>query len=171
MTMPVQRAFELKGLHVLAALVAFFGVVIAVDVSMAIEAYRTFPGEVSATPFEDGLQFNRTLARRAEERSLDWRAKVGATVMGAGSDVRSGRVLLRVTIADATGKPVTGLKLSGQMERPATEIGRVSPNFTETKPGVYETAVPDTPGAWDLTLNGSDRAGRAFEAESQLTWR
>ena len=169
--MPAPRQFQLKGAHVLASLLAFFGAVIAVDVGMAVQAYRTFPGEVSATPYEDGLQFNRTLARRNEERSLGWRAKINATVLGAGSDMRSGRVQLRVTIADAAGRPVTGLALGGRLERPATEVGRVSPRFTEVKPGLYEAAVPDTPGAWDLTLNGQDRAGRAFDAESQLTWR
>ena len=169
--MPAAPSFQLKGVHVLASLVAFFAAVIAVDVGMAVQDYRTFPGEVSATPYEDGLQFNRTLARRSEERSLGWRAKINATVLGAGSDLRSGRVQLRVGIADAGGRPVTGLALSGRLERPATEAGRVSASFTEVKPGLYEAAVPDTPGAWDLTLNGQDRAGRAFDAESQLTWR
>lgn len=99
--MPAARPFQIKGAHVLASLLAFFGAVIAVDVGMAVQAYRTFPGEVSATPYEDGLQFNRTLARRNEERSLGWRAKVNATVLGAGSDLRSGRVRLRVKIGRA----------------------------------------------------------------------
>ena len=72
-------AFEIKGWHVLLALLGFFGAVSAVDVGMAVQAYRTFPGEVSASPYEDGLQFNRTLAERAEARALGWKASVRDT--------------------------------------------------------------------------------------------
>ena len=168
---PTHNGFELRGWHVLAGLLAFFAIVIAVDVGFAIQAYRTFPGEVSATPYEDGLQFNQTLAQRAEERSLGWQAKIQATVLGAGSNPGSGRVRLLVTIKDAAGRPVRGLKLSGRLERPATEAGRVEPRFTETAPGVYEGRAPETPGAWDLTLNAVDSTGRAFNAESRMVWR
>jgi nitrogen fixation protein FixH len=165
------KPFELNGWHVLAGLVGFFGAVIAIDTGMAVQAYRTFPGEVSATPFEDGVTFNRTLAERAQERALGWRAKVQATVLGAGDQFRSGRVQLRVLINDAAGQPVRGLKLDGRLERPATEAGKLERRFTETRPGVYEATAPDTPGAWDLTLTGQDAAGRGFEAESRLLWR
>jgi nitrogen fixation protein FixH len=163
--------FEIKGWHVRVGLLAFFGAVIAVDVGFAIQAYRTFPGEVSATPYEDGLQFNRTLAARAEEKSLGWRAAIQATVLGAGSNPGSGRVLLRISIKDAAGLPVRDLKISGRLERPATEAGALAPRFTETGPGIYQAVVPETPGAWDLTLNARDPAGRAFDAESRLLWR
>ncbi len=165
------RVPELKGWHVLLMLLAFFGAVIAVDVGMAIKAYATFPGEVSATPFEDGLRFNGALARRDEERSLGWRARVQATVLGAGNTNNSGRVLIRITVDDRAGRPVQGLKLAARLERPATETGRLRPRFTETRAGVYEATAPDTPGAWDLTLTGADRTGRAFDAESRLVWR
>jgi nitrogen fixation protein FixH len=171
MSAQAQASFEIRGWHVLLGIVAFFGVVIAVDVGFAIQAYRTFPGEVSATPYEDGLTFNRTLARRAEERSLGWRAKVQASVLGAGSNLRSGRVLLRVTINDAAGQPVRGLRLTGKLERPATEAGELSPRFTETRPGIYEATAPDTPGAWDVSLTAVDAQGRAFDAESRMVWR
>ena len=43
--------------------------------------------------------------------------------------------------------------------------------FTETKPGVYDVTTSEAPGAWDLTLTGTDRAGQAFEAERRLVWR
>lgn len=166
-----KEPFRLNGWHVLAGLVAFFGAVIVIDTAMAVEAYRTFPGEVSATPFEDGIAFNRTLAQRAEERQMGWRAKVQATALGAGDSFQTGRVQLRVLIADRAGRPVRGLILSGRLERPATEAGRIERRFTEIRPGVYEAMAPDTPGAWDLTLTGSDAQGQAFEAESRLLWR
>jgi nitrogen fixation protein FixH len=171
MTARAQPGFELKGWHVLILVVGFFAAVTAIDVGMAVQAYRTFPGEVSATPYEDGLKFNSTLAERAEERSLGWRASVKATVLGAGGTINSGRTQLLVTISDKTGQPVRGLELKGRLERPATESGRRQLSFVETRPGLYQAFAPDSPGAWDLTISGADTAGRPFEAESRMTWR
>jgi nitrogen fixation protein FixH len=163
--------FELKGWHVLATLLAFFGAVIAVDVVMAVQAYRTFPGEVSATPYEDGLRFNRTLAEHAQARALGWKAGVRASVLGGGAELGGGRAQIEVSIRDPAGQPVRGVRLSGRLERPATEAGRVLLAFTETRPGLYQAMAPETPGAWDLTLSGQDAAGAPFDAESRITWR
>ncbi len=163
--------FELRGWHVLLALVGFFAVVIAVDVGFAIQAYRTFPGEVSATPYEDGLRFNQILAERSAERALGWKAGIQASAVSGGSSPTSGRIRLVVTLKDAAGAPLKGLKLTGRLERPATEAGALSTRFTETRPGIYQAIAPETPGAWDLTLNAVDPAGRKFQAQSRLTWR
>ncbi len=171
MSAGTHKPFELKGVHVLLAVAGFFAAVAAVDVGMAIQAYSTFPGEVSATPFEDGLKFNSTLAERAAERSLGWRASVKATVLGAGGTINSGRTQILVTIADKAGRAVRGLDLSGRLERPATETGRRQLRFVEIKPGVYQAFAPDSPGAWDLALTGADGSGHPFEAESRMAWR
>ncbi len=165
MTTKAQKPFELTGWHALGMLLAFFAWFIVVDISFAVKAYKTFPGEVTATPYEDGLQFNRTLAQRDQERTLGWRAQVQAAL----TDV--GRTRIRVSILDRAGAPVRDLKLAGRLERPATETGRLTPAFTETRPGVYDAIVPDTPGAWDLTLSASDRGGHAFDAQRRLEWR
>ena len=157
--------FRIKGWHVLVGMAGFFGLVIAVDVGMAVIAYRSYPGEVSAKPYEEGLAFNRTLAARAEERALGWQAKLEATSIG------SGQIRLRANIRDAAGQPVRGLKLSGLLERPATEAGRLQRTFTETRAGVYDATAPEVPGAWDLTLKGRDAQARPFEAQGRLVWR
>jgi nitrogen fixation protein FixH len=157
--------FELRGWHVLLILVGFFAVVIAVDVAMAVKAYATFPGEVTDRPYEEGLAFNRTLAARAEERTLGWRARVEVTPQDVG------RTQIRLIVKDASGAPVRRLKLKARLERPATESGRLEPGFTETRPGLYVASVPDTPGAWDLSVSGVDADGRPFEAERRLQWR
>jgi len=160
-----EPAFELRGWHVLLILVGFFAAVIAVDVAMAVKAYATFPGEVTDRPYEEGLAFNRTLAARAQEQALGWQARVEV----APQDV--GRSQIRLTVKDASGQPVRKLKLRARLERPATEAGRLEPRFTETRPGVYVASVPDTPGAWDLSVTGTDAGGRPFEAERRLQWR
>ncbi|MEO8114207.1 MAG: FixH family protein, partial [Phenylobacterium sp.] len=66
--------FRLRGWHVLAMMIAFFGVVVAVDVTFSVIAVRTFPGQVSVTPYEDGLLYNQQLARLAAQQRLGYPA-------------------------------------------------------------------------------------------------
>jgi nitrogen fixation protein FixH len=158
--LPAPRGFQLNGWHVLAAVVGFFAIVIAVDMGFLVFAYRTFPGQVSSTPYEDGVAYNRKLARMAAQEQLGW-APV-ATVTAAGA--------VRVEVRDAAGAPVRGLALTGRLERPATEAGRITLAFREAEPGVYLAQPGRLVGAWDLTVELTDAAKRGFEAERRLTW-
>jgi len=149
----------LTGWHVLAMVVGFFAMIIAVDAAFLIQAYRTFPGEVSVTPYEDGIAYNRTLAQLAAQEKYGWHAAAAA-----GPD----RVILK--FSDARGGPVRDLSFRGRLEHPATETGRLAPEFHETAPGRYEARIADLHGAWDLTLVATNKAGQRFEAERRLTW-
>jgi nitrogen fixation protein FixH len=152
--------FRITGWHVLAGMVGFFGVVIAVDVTFAVLAYRTHPGQVSVTPYEDGILYNRHIAQLDAQAKLGWRAAAGV----AGPD----RVM--VEFRDQAGRPIRGLALSARMERPATEAGRLTPRFVETAPGRYEAEVGRLFGAWDLTVEAKDASGDDFLLERRLTW-
>ncbi len=152
--------FRLTGWHVLAIIVGFFALVIAVDVSFAVSAYRTFPGEVSATPYEDGVAYNRKLAQLAAQGRLGWTPV--ATVAADGG--------VRLEVWDRAGQPVRGLRVSAHMERPATESGRIVPTFREVEPGVYLAQPGRLLGAWDVNLVMTDQDRHSFEAERRLTW-
>jgi nitrogen fixation protein FixH len=154
-----RRSFRITGWHFLAMIVGFFAVVIAVDVSFAVMAYRTHPGEVSVTPYEDGLVYDKKIAQLRAQEALGWRAAAGP---------EAGKVV--VLVEDAQHRPIPGLALTGKLERPATEAGRITPRFVETAPGRYEAAERGLTGAWDLTAEAHDRAGHSFELERRLTW-
>lgn len=153
------RGFRFTGWHFLAIIVGFFAVVIAVDVSFAVMAYRTFPGEVSVTPYEDGLLYNKKLAQIAAQEKLGWKAAAAAEPTAV--------VLL---VEDAKGQPVRDLRISAKLERPATESGRINAAFKEVAAGRYEARVGGLAGAWDLTAEARDSAGHLFMAERRLTW-
>ncbi len=151
--------FRLNGWHVLAMIFGFFGVVIAVDVSFAVMAYRTHPGEVSVTPYEDGLVYDRKIAQVRAQEALGWQA---------GAEAVADKVV--VLMVDADQRPLTGLTVTGRLERPATEAGRIVLKFRETTPGRYEAAARGLSGAWDLTAETHGGAPTAFELERRLTW-
>lgn len=156
---PSTPPFQIKGWHVLAIFVAFFGVVIAVNTGFVVMSVKTFPGEVSVTPYEDGLLYNKTLAQQTAQAKLGWRAIAAADPQG-----------VALEMLDRDGAPVRGLTIAGKLERPATEAGRRMLAFRETAPGRYVAAAGGLTGAWDLTATARAKAGETFVAERRLTW-
>ena len=154
-----KSGFRVTGWHVLAGVCAFFAVVIGVDSVFTVLALRTFPGQVSVTPYEDGLLYNRRIAQAQAQAALGWRAAATA---------EPGVVVL--VVQDAQGQPLRGLAVTGRLERPATEAGRRQPKFVEAAPGRYEGTTGAIDGAWDLTAEAVDAQGRRFVAERRLTW-
>jgi nitrogen fixation protein FixH len=144
---------------VLAGVTAFFAVVIGVDATFTVVAIRTFPGQVSVTPYEDGLLYNRRIAQIEAQERLGWRAAASAA---------PGEVVM--AFRDRAGRPLTGLVVAGRLERPATEAGRVTLRFAETAPGAYVAPAGRLSGAWDLTAEARGPSGGAFLAERRLTW-
>jgi len=152
--------FRINGWHVLGGVSAFFALVIGFDAWFTVLALKTYPGEVSVTPYEDGLLYNRKIAQIEAQAALGWRAAAEAA---------PGVVVLQVQ--DKDGRPVEALTVQGRLERPATEAGRRSVRFIEAAPGRYEATTGAIDGAWDLTAEARDAKGRLFTAERRLTWR
>jgi nitrogen fixation protein FixH len=160
-TLPESKpGFRLRGWHVGAAVCGFFAVVIAVDATFTVLAVRTFPGEVSVTPYEDGLLYNKRLAQLSAQAKLGWRAT--AFVGSTGE--------LAADIRGDDGQPVRGLSVTAELQRPATEAGRLKVAMLETTPGRYVARPAAAGSAWDVTVVAHDTDGRRFEAERRLTW-
>lgn len=131
------------GRHAALIVVAFFAVVIAVNVTMARYAAKTFGGTVVDNSYAAGQHFNHWLDAAAADRALGWRA--GVERSGAGAVV--------VSLVDRAGEPVTGAKFTARAEHP---LGVVPPRdvvLTEAAPGRYAGTLPA--GRWRLTITAS----------------
>ncbi len=155
--------FQLKGWHVLVILVSFFAIVFAVDGLMMYRAYSTFPGEVVAKPYEEGLGFNADIHRRAAAKSLGWKASLMDSVSG-------GQLHLTVSVHDRTGAPVVGLKPVGQLTRTVTTQGAHTVQFVESAPGTYVAQLAPLSGLWDLSVK-APAGDHVFELEQRLIWQ
>lgn len=62
-----------SGWHMAAILVAFFGVVIAVNVTMATFAVKTFGGTVVENSYVASQEYNRWLAAARKQQRLGWK--------------------------------------------------------------------------------------------------
>lgn len=159
------RGFTLRGLHVLLALLAFFGAVIAVNVVFALEAIRTFPGEDVQRSYLQGLHYNDTIAERRAQAMLGWRATatLGAAAHGAS---------LSVTLSDRSGAPIDGVSISGELERPADARFDRQLVFSPEGGGRYAAQLEELPpGLWRLRAHAQDDGGGSLDFESEMIWR
>jgi nitrogen fixation protein FixH len=155
---PARAPFTVKGWHVAAGVVAFFVVVIGVDGAFLTLAYRTHPGQVAARPYEAGLIYNAELERQRAQEALGWRAAVEARPDG-----------VVALLQDRDGKPLSGLRVTATLLRPATEQGRTTVTLVETGPGQYAGTQRGLSGAWDARVEAVGD-GPSFVAERRLTW-
>lgn len=150
--------FTLKGWHVLAGMVGFFGVIFAVNTVFITLALGSFPGEETRRSYVQGLAFNDVLAQREAQAALGWTASANLTET---------QVLVAVTNAD--GDPVTGLAFTGALQHPADMERDRALAFEELRPGVYGADAQGLgDGQWRLTAEVAGDTPFALERE---LWR
>ncbi|MEZ5891710.1 MAG: FixH family protein [Parvularculaceae bacterium] len=153
---------KLTGWHVLAMLVAFFGVMIVANVTFITAAIESFPGVTDEHAYDKGLKYNETLSERAEQAELGWRAEV----LEVSRDGAAGVITLR--IASETG-PLKGLRVAGTLKRPASGKEDQTLAFEYAGEGLYEAKVDAfAPGAWDLTARAEGSAGETFDIAARI---
>ncbi|MGF1658023.1 MAG: FixH family protein [Rubrimonas sp.] len=129
------------GRKFLMVMLGFFGVIIAVNGLMAYLAVNNFRGVVVKSSFVASQDFNRDLARFAEQEARGW--AVEAELEGARP---------RIRLADADGAPLTGLAVTVTAMRNIDQREDRTLSLRETAPGVYEAGQDLAPGQWTLQL-------------------
>ena len=162
--MPARRSTKpLTGFKVLLMLLAFFGVVIGVNVIMMRLAIETLPGTEVDSAYSASLGYEKEIAAARDQEARHW--QVDAHVERAAD----GAAVLRVEARDKDGKPVTGLKFQGRFERPADKRADLSVALAEIGTGVYRgRGEKIAPGQWDLVLEGNGVAGRMFLSKNRV---
>ena len=145
MTTATSPAGFIKGWHVLAGLVTFFGIIFAVNATMATLALKSFSGEDMQKPYVKGLAFNETLAARAAQAAAGWEATLDAV---RGPD---GATAVSVVVAK-DGAPVQGLTLTATLKHPAR--ASLDRNVTlQEKAGAYVATIDGLgAGQWTIAL-------------------
>jgi nitrogen fixation protein FixH len=153
----------LTGTTVFVILVAFFGVVIGVNVTMMKLAIATLPGTDVDSPYAAGLTYEREIAAARGQAARKW--QVDARIKRSAD----GGATVRVEARDAAGRPVTGLTFSGRLERPTDKRADLSVELAEIGIGVYGgSAAAVAPGQWDLVLEGDARGERMFTSRNRV---
>jgi nitrogen fixation protein FixH len=152
----------LTGRKVLLMLVAFFGVVIGVNVIMMRLAIQTLPGTEVDSAYSASLAYESEIAAAHDQNARNW--KVDARI---GRD--SGGATLQVEARDKNGTPMPGLKFQGRFERPTDRRADKSVALAEVGIGVYRgNAAGIAPGQWDLVLEGEAAGQRMFLSRNRV---
>jgi len=133
-------AFRFTGWHMSAILAVFFGVVIAVNFTMARLASSSFSGVVVKNSYDASQHYNQWLDEAAREKALGWSAVVGRLPDGRIS------VLLR-----GAGVP-EGAALSGEAWHPLGLVADHDLRFVAQGRGAFVSAGPLVAGRWKLRL-------------------
>ena len=155
--------FRLTGKHALAIFVVFFAAIIAANVAFTFAAVKTFPGEEDQKPYFQGLHYNETLAERAQQESLGWRA----VLVEAKRDHGGASFLLRIT--DESGKPIDGLALDGEIRRTTHDSEDSSIEWSPAGEGAYRgVARKAGRGLWEFRALASIDESRPFSMETRI---
>lgn len=154
---------ELKGWHVLAMLLAFFGVTIGVNAVFVTYALSTFSGEDISKPYLRGLAYNETLETRAAQAQLKWRASIEVTR----ADQTSAELV--VTFADAGGAPLSALEVKAKLRRPTDARLDRDVTLAAIGDGRYRVRLDDVAaGQWDVIARVGGGETAVFEAERRI---
>jgi len=134
---------ELKGHHVLAIIVAFFGVIFAVNFLLAYLANSTWSGLVVENGYVASQSFNSDLAKAKAQEALGW--NVGFTY-----DKDS----VKITFADAKGAKIDTLNLTGRLQRTVTDKEDQVLTFGWMGSGLYSAPARLAPGLWEVEVDG-----------------
>jgi nitrogen fixation protein FixH len=138
-----RSARDLTGRHVLLMVLAFFGVIFAVNGVFIYSALSTYSGGVTQEPYRKGLQYNERIAAAARQEQLGWQ-----------DDARLEGQKLTLLMHDAAQSPVTGLGVSGIISRPSTDRQDLPVELREVQPGQYVVHFNALDaGAWIVELH------------------
>ncbi|MEL6765769.1 MAG: FixH family protein [Pseudomonadota bacterium] len=129
---------ELKGRHVLIIALCAFGVIITANMALLFAATGTFPGTVVDNSYRAGVGWND---RAAAQAALGWQV----------STAYDGEAL-RVTVLDAEGAEIEGLRVEAVVGRPAGDVTDTALTLTREGAG-YGAPVALAPGSWRVALS------------------
>jgi nitrogen fixation protein FixH len=163
---PMQKSSvskPLTGRQVLLMLVAFFGVVIGVNVTMMKLAILTLPGTEVDSAYTASLGYEKEIMAAHDQDARHW--QVDAHVQRGAN----GGATLEVQARDGSGRPMTGLKFQGRFERPTDKRADLPVELAEVGIGVYRgSASSIAPGQWDLVLEGDAAGRRMFLSKNRV---
>lgn len=138
------------GRHMTAILVAFFAVVIAVNLTMARFAMSTFGGKVVENSYVASQHYNEWLKRADAQDRLGWDARITLDA--------TRHVLLTIR---KDGAQLDGVRASATINHPVGRTAPVALGFERATGGVLRSVEPLAVGRWRLDLivrHGADEA-------------
>lgn len=139
--------------------VAGFGVVVAVNGTLAYFATTTFTGLWTQNAFDKGVAYNQNLALAEAQKRLGWNVETNVTPVAG----ERPRATVTISYADRDGRPVEGLEVMGGFARPTIAGYDFDAPLAAVGSGAYAVTL-DLPltGVWDLSVVAQG-AGESYQ--------
>lgn len=160
MTTRKSPAGTLTGRHVLFGLLAFFGLILAVNGTFVVLALGSFAGVETDQAYLKGLAYNRVLESAEEQRARGWTVASELVQAEAGTG-------LRARYLDRDGHPLTGLTVALALRHPTQAALDSRLVMNELGDGWYDASLEGLAlGQWRAILEAG--RGGALEAADPL---
>ncbi|MBO9430302.1 FixH family protein [Sulfitobacter sp. R18_1] len=148
----LQRGRPLTGWHVLAIFVGGFSIIIAVNLALAFNAVRTFPGKETESSYVASQNFD---SDRAAQEALGWAVQTELT-----------GETLRLAVQDANGV-VQPKIIAATLGRATTVADDMTPDFAWDG-HAWTAPVTAGPGNWNLRIEMRAADGTLFRRRIPL---
>ena len=153
---PPREVGTLTGWHVLAMLLAFFGVMFVANGCLVYYALGTFSGTVTDSSYQASQHYNLDIAAARAQEVRNWRVAAEAR------RAADGQVTVRILARDADGVPINDVDFRAVLQRPTSrsEDRPVTLTANLDQPGVYLGALERVAaGQWSLVIEAdTDRS-------------
>ncbi len=163
MSMPM----KIKGKHVLLMLLAFFGIVIAVNVTFVIVALDTWTGLTSQKSYQEGLTYNAAIRDAEAQRARGWQVEIAFKRDQTPPGIITMSVSAR--LSDNAGKALMPASITLAFRHPINENYDQLVTLSETSDGNYvgQATLPAA-GNWDTRLTAHMADGTPFRQDGTL---
>jgi nitrogen fixation protein FixH len=146
----------LTGWHMLAIVLGFFGVIVGVNVIMAIAATSTFPGLVVQNSYVSSQNYNELLDAARAQDAVRWQHELSVE-----------RGVLEFRLATSVGVPANGLTVTAHVGRPSTT--RADRDLTLVQDGeVYQAGEALPAGYWEVDIEAKRADALVFRRTQEI---
>lgn len=160
MTVPAAMGPAQRSRWIPWAFVAFFGVVLAVNVTMIVVGFATWPGLDTTDAYQRGLAYDRAIEAANAEAVLGWDADLAVSREGPG------RALVEVALSDRDGNLIEDARVRARLVRPTHEGQDLELDLPHHQGGRYlaEVELP-LAGQWEVRVVADHRGQRRHLVE------
>ena len=149
---PMTKSPRLSGYHVAAMFAAFFGVIIAVNFTMAWFASSSWTGLVVKNSYVASQNYNEKIDAARNQKAMGWR-----------TDFSYSNNLLSLFIRDKDNQPIFFDKLTLVIGTPVSENKDRSLVLDPKNSGVYQASIKLSEGVWAYELVSEGEIPYRFE--------
>lgn len=154
--------WQVTGRTVLFAMLAFFGVVTAVNAAMIYLAVSSHTGVVTTSSYRAGNGWQAEIEAAQAQLARHWQVDAVIDQAGVGAAVE-------VSVQDRNGAPVTGLAIETLLRSPIREADDLRAGLVETETGRYRGDLGAiSRGNWTVLIDVEEAGSRVFHSESRV---